>query len=124
MEDMGGFDFSVFGWLFPGESQNLKIWTVPFIELLGDTKNPRICSWIKFCQIYVIMWGFAKFVELCKVLPKIWKYVKFCQKDKISCYFCQIYGVMPSFVKNMELCEVLPKIWSYAKFCQKYGVMF
>jgi len=52
-----------------------------------------------FCQMYVIMWSFAKNMELCEVLPKIWNYVKFCRK----------YGVMPSFVKNMELYEVSPK---------------
>jgi hypothetical protein len=40
---------------FPGQSQNLKVWTVQFMEVRADTKNPRICSCMKFCQIYVIM---------------------------------------------------------------------
>jgi len=52
LEDMGGFDFSVpvdFSCL----SQNFKVWTLKCIRLLGF-------------RVYVVMWGFAKFMELCQ----------------------------------------------------------
>ncbi len=193
LEDMGGLIFqSLVDFLCV--SQNLKVWTMQFIKLLGDIKNPRkcianairemkfahqvfrvtmesiliffsqkllgydlvlskICSCIKFCQIYVIMWSFvenmelcevlpkyriissfaknielclnfAKFMELCQVLPKIWNYVKFCEKYRIIWSFAKNIKLCVSFAKFMELCQVLPKIWNYVKFCQKYGIMW
>jgi hypothetical protein len=58
--------------------------------LVYDLVSLKICSCIKFCQIFVIMWNFAKFMEVCEVLrklrifiylfPNLWNYVKFGQK--------------------------------------------
>jgi hypothetical protein len=61
--------------------------------LLKDSKNPTkyISNVTKFCQIYVVMWRFAKFMELYEVLPKL----------KIFNFF---------LAKFMELCQVLPKL--------------
>ncbi len=123
-----------------------------YIKLFRDLKNPRnmglwfnfsknmelyqvltnLCSYVKFCQIYVVMWSFPKikyfylfitnFMELCQVLPKIWnctkllpklwKYVKFCQKYGVVPRFCQKYGVVPSFFQ---------KYGSLLSFAKKYG---
>ncbi len=70
----------------------------------------KICNCIKFCQIYVIMWSFAKFMEVCEVLPKLrifiylfpnlWNYVKFCQN----------FEKLFIFAKFMEVCQFLPKL--------------
>jgi hypothetical protein len=44
-----------------------------FMLLLKDSKNPRKCisNVFKFCQIYVVMWSFAKFMDLYEILPKL-----------------------------------------------------
>ncbi len=66
LEDMGGFDFSVSGWLTLDVQ---RIWRF---------SGPVMPS---FCQNYGNMWSFAKnielchnfakFIELCQILPKI-----------------------------------------------------
>ncbi len=64
-----------------------------FMLLLKDSKNQTkyISNVTKFFQIYVVMWNFAKFMELYEVLPKL----------KILIFL---------LAKFMELCQVLPKI--------------
>ncbi len=68
-----------------------------FMLLLKDSKNQTkyISNVTKFCQIYVVMWSIAKFIELCQVLPKL----------KILIF-------------------LLAKFMDYVKFCQKYRVVF
>ncbi len=99
-----------------------------FMLLLKDSKNSKKCisNALKFCQIYVVMWSFAKFMDLYEVLPKLniliffspnlWSYVKFCQNYGSMLSFGQKYGIMANFATNMELYQVLPNLWSYVKF--------
>jgi hypothetical protein len=78
---------------------------------------------IQKTQEYVVESSFAKFMYLCEVLPKIWNYVKFCQKYRNISGFAKNIGLYLNFVKFMKFCQILPNLWSYSKFCQKYKVM-
>jgi hypothetical protein len=52
-----------------------------------------------FCQIYVIMWRFAKNMELCEVSSKIWNYVKFCRKYRIMGFGFRVYMGVPTKIR-------------------------
>jgi hypothetical protein len=71
-------------WLtFPGQSQNLNVWIVQFIMLIGDTKNPRMCI--------------ANAIVEMKITHQVFRVTM----ESTLIFFPEIIGLWYSFVKNM-----------------------